>query len=79
MAPAAYHRQTGPRHASEGFIHLAGTLLLLGLVPLALGIGMDFYLIARIILQDPALSLVLASLLVLFCGIAWFLLRAYPH
>jgi len=78
MAPAAYHRQTGPRHASEGFIRFAGWLLLLALVPLALGIGMDFYLIARIILQDPARSLVLAVLLVLFCGIAWFLLPRVP-
>jgi len=78
MAPAAYHRQTGPRHASEGFIRLAGWLLLLALVPLALGIGQDFYLIARIILQNPALSLVLASLLVLFCGLAWFMLPRVP-
>jgi hypothetical protein len=78
MAPAAYHRQTGPRHASEGFIHLVGTLLLIAMVPLALGIGMDFYLIARIILRDPGLSLVLATLLVLFFAAAWFVLPRIP-
>lgn len=78
MAPAAYHRQTGPRYASEGFIRLAGSLLLIGLIPLALGIGIDFYLIARVILQNPALSLALAVLLVLFCALAWFLLPRVP-
>ncbi len=74
MAPAAYHRQTEPRHASEGFILLAGRLLLAAMVPLALGIGLDFYLIARVILQDTVTSLVLAVLLVLFFGGMWFVL-----
>ncbi len=78
MTPAAYHRQTGPRHASEGFLRLAGRLLLAALVPLALGIGLDFYLIAHIILQNAALSLVLAFLLVAFCFIAWFMLPHVP-
>src|SRR5512138_1785198 len=38
MAPAAYHRQTAVRHASEGFIQFAGWLLLLAMFPLILGI-----------------------------------------
>src|SRR5512140_2396058 len=33
MAPAAYHRQTAPRHASAGFIQLAGWFLLVAMVP----------------------------------------------
>ena len=78
MAPAAYHRQTGARRVSAGFIRLAGRLLLIALVPLALGIGMDFYLIARVILQDPGLSLLLAVLLVLFFWGAWFMLPRVP-
>lgn len=78
MAPAAYHRQTGPRHASEGLIRLAGWLLLVALIPLALGIGMDFYLIARIILRNAVLSLVLSVLLVIFFGVAWFMLPRVP-
>ncbi len=74
MAPAAYHRQTAVRHASEGFLQFAGWLLLLAMFPLILGIGMDFYLIARVILQDAGLALVLAVLLVLFFSAAWFVL-----
>jgi uncharacterized protein DUF6328 len=78
MAPAAYHRLTAVREASDGFIKLAGWLLLLAMIPLALGIGLDFYLIARIILQDPGLSLILAALLVVFFAVAWFLLPYIP-
>ena len=74
MTPAAYHRQTAIREASDGFIMFAGWLLLIAMIPLMLGIGMDFYLIARIILKDPGLSLFLSALLVLFFAAAWFLL-----
>jgi hypothetical protein len=78
MTPATYHRQTAVRHASEGFIKFAGWLLLIAMVPLAFGIGMDFYLIARIILKDPVLSFVLAALLVIFCVVMWFVLPRLP-
>src|SRR5512143_3511748 len=74
MTPAAYHRQTAPRHASEGFIHMAGRLLLLAMIPMIIGIGLDFYLIARIILKDSLLSLILALLLMAFFAAAWYLL-----
>jgi len=76
MAPAAYHRQTAPREASEGFIIFASRLLLISLAPLMVGIGLDFYLIARIILQNPLLSLLLAALLVIVFIVAWFVLPA---
>ncbi len=74
MAPAAYHRQTDPHKDSESFIALATRLLLWAMIPLVLGIGLDFYLIARIILANSWLSAVLAALLVLFFFSAWFLL-----
>lgn len=78
MAPAAFHRQTAPREASDGFIMPAGWLLLIAMIPLMLGIGLDFYLIARIILQDTAISLILATLLIAFFIVAWFLLPYLP-
>lgn len=74
MAPAAFHRQTAVREASEGFIMLAGRLLLAAMVPLMLGIGMDFYLITRIITKQPVLSLLMAALLVAAFAILWFAL-----
>src|SRR3954469_22497779 len=44
MAPAAYHRQTNPEEATERFIKLATYLLLGSMLPLVVGITLDFYL-----------------------------------
>lgn len=74
MAPAAYHRFTQPREVTREFLRIANRLLLYSMFPLMLGIGLDFYLIARIILHSRPLSLVLtAILLAVTCGL-WFLL-----
>lgn len=74
MTPAAYHRQTGPLVVKESFITLASRLLLWAMFPLLLGIALDFYLIARVILDNTTLSLILATALVgIFSGM-WFLL-----
>lgn len=72
IAPAAYHRQTRPRQVSQHFLIFSGRLLLTALVPLMLGIALDFYLIARIILGQTALSFVLASVLFVFVTGLWF-------
>jgi hypothetical protein len=72
MAPAAYHRQTRPREASARFLLLGSRLLLCAMIPLMVGIGLDFYLIARIILGARSLSALLASLLIVVFAILWF-------
>jgi uncharacterized protein DUF6328 len=72
MAPAAYHRQTRPREASSGFLLLGSRLLLWAMVPLMIGIGLDFYLIARVILGSRLLSGVLAGVLVAVFSALWF-------
>jgi hypothetical protein len=74
MAPAAYHRQTSPRAASASFLRLGGRLLLAAMVPLAIGIGLDFYLIARIVVGRSGLAAVLAMVLVAFVSFFWFVL-----
>lgn len=76
MTPAAYHRQTAPREASDGFIMLASRLLLIAMAPLMLGIVLDFYLIAHIILGSVLLSLILAGVLLAIFVVAWYVL---PH
>jgi Family of unknown function (DUF6328) len=74
MAPAAYHRQTGLHEVTETFVRLATRLLLISMVPLAIGICLDVYLIAETILGKWRPSLVLAAgLLALFVGL-WFVL-----
>jgi len=50
MAPAALHRQSEPMSVSRGFIATSSRLLMASMVPLALGICLDVYLIARVIL-----------------------------
>lgn len=80
MAPAAYHRQTGPLQVTERFITVASRLLLGAMVPLIAAIGLEFYLIARVILSNTLVSLSLAlALMCVFSGL-WFLLpRTASH
>jgi hypothetical protein len=54
MAPAAYHRHTGLHHVTEDFLQISTRLLLLSMLPLAVGICLDFYLIAGVIVGRGA-------------------------
>ena len=74
MTPASYHRQTGPQEVSAHFLLLASRLLLGALSLLMLGIGIDFYVIARVILANHWLSVLLALALVSLFASLWFLL-----
>jgi hypothetical protein len=78
MAPAALHRQTDPQAATQDFITTASRLLLLSMFPLMLGISFDFYLIARLILSNTWLSLLLATLLFCLFATLWFLFPRLP-
>jgi hypothetical protein len=72
MSPASYHRQTSPRAVSADFIRLGGRLLVAAMVPLLVGIGLDFYLIARVVLGSYALAAAEATGLALFFLLCWF-------
>ena len=72
MAPAAYHRQTGPRKATERFLLIGGRLLLVAMITLTIGIGIDFYLVAHVILGNTMVSALVAAGVVLVFGILWF-------
>jgi len=73
MTPAALHRQTGPREASEQFLRVGGRLLLCSMLPLLGGIGLDFYLIARIVLGDAQEAAAMALTLAALIATCWFL------
>jgi phosphohistidine phosphatase SixA len=73
MAPAALHRQTNPRAITSRFIDISSRLLLWSMAPLAISLGLDFYLIARIILDSPVSALLAAVLAALFISL-WFVL-----
>jgi ABC-type uncharacterized transport system permease subunit len=74
MAPAAFHRQRGPMEISDDFVTIASRLLLLSMIPLMLGICLDFYLIGRLILHSRVHSLAFAALLLGLFSMLWFFL-----
>jgi hypothetical protein len=74
MAPAAYHRQKDPEAVSDDFIEVATRLLLYSMFPLMLALGLEFFLIARVITNNVWFSIVLAVMLVSMFSMLWFLL-----
>jgi hypothetical protein len=76
MAPAAIHRWTQQRAVSERFIWLSSQLLFASMLPLAVAISLDIYLIGRMILESGGLSaaiaaIALAIVLVLWIALPW--------
>jgi hypothetical protein len=63
MAPAAIHRLTQQRAVSERFIWLSSQLLFAGMLPLAVALSLDIYLIGRVILDSGGLSVAIAAIL----------------
>lgn len=60
------------------FLRLSSQLLLWSMFPLALGIALDFFLIAKLITGQPLFSLILAFALLALYGGLWIALpRAY--
>ena len=59
MTPAAYHRQRDPRSVSEDLIIVATRLLLYSMFPLMVALGLEFFLITRVITNHLALSILL--------------------
>jgi len=74
MAPAAYHRQNDPRSVSENFIAVATRLLLYSMFPLMIALGLEFFLITRVITNHLTLSILLSALLLTIFSTLWFLL-----
>jgi hypothetical protein len=79
MTPAAIHRYTGARLVTEHFIRNSTRLLVLGMYPLAFGICIDFYLIARIITHAPILSFGLSLLLFITIMFLWVIFPRWRH
>lgn len=72
MTPAAIHRRMGARHVSRRFIETSTQLLFASMFPLALGICIDFYLIARVISGNKSVALLLALGMLAVISVLWF-------
>ena len=73
-APAAMHRYAEPQHVSHTFIRTASSLLLASMVPLALGLCIEVYLVAAIIARNEAAALGIAAVLAVVFLFFWFVL-----
>lgn len=73
MTPAAYHRQTGSREVSELLVRISSRMLLSSMVPLALSICIEFYLVAQVLLDHSIVPVLSIALLLVFV-LLWFVL-----
>jgi hypothetical protein len=74
MAPAALHRQRDPREVTALFLKVSTRLVLVSMLPLALSIALDVYLVARLVTQSPPLAATIAAGLFVVFAIAWIVL-----
>jgi len=79
MTPAALHRQAEPRQVSERFLWMASNMVLAGMFPLALAVGLDAYVVASVVLENNALAAVLAIALVAVFAFLWLVLPRREH
>jgi hypothetical protein len=74
IAPAAYHRIAEPETVSRQFVALANRLLSWSLIPLAIAICADLYLVASVVTANTTVSMALALVLLIVFGGLWFAL-----
>jgi hypothetical protein len=71
MAPAALHRQTEPMAVSRRLIEISSRLLMASMVPLAAGICLEIYIVARVILGTSAGAAIVAVLSLAVFVVFW--------
>lgn len=74
MAPAALHRQTEPMSVSRRLITISSRLLMASMVPLAAGICLDIYIVARVILGTSVGAAIIAVLSLAVFVVFWLVL-----
>jgi hypothetical protein len=74
MAPAALHRQTEPFAVSRRLVTISSRLLMASMAPLAIGICLDVYVIARIIAGSRGVAGVVAAFLLGVFLVFWLLM-----
>jgi len=78
MAPAALH-QTEPEAVSRRFITISSRLLMASMAPLAIGICLDVYIVARVIADSRGLAGIVAGSLLAIFIVFWLLLPRVVH
>src|SRR4051794_7169757 len=70
MTPAAYHRHRGTHEVTETFIRISTRVLLWSMVPLAAAIGIDLYIVARVI-AGASVAAAIAAITVVVYLVLW--------
>lgn len=73
MTPAAFHREIEPSAISQAFLAVSTRLVLASMVLLALGIGIDFYIIGKMITQSGPIGGFAAAVLFILLVFFWFI------
>jgi len=71
MTPAALHRMAEPRQVSERFVWLGSKLVLAGMFPLAIAVGLDAYIVASVVTHNDVIAALIAACLVAVFALLW--------
>jgi hypothetical protein len=72
LAPAAYHRESC-RQLSVHFIELASRFIAVAMIPLAIGLCLDVYLVTKIISESELFSLIVTGVIFSMYTGLWFI------
>lgn len=72
MTPAAYHRLVERGEETEHFHKFASRMLLAAMLPLALGITGDFFVVIRKVTESATAAIIAAALMLIFFYSFWF-------
>ncbi len=77
MTPAAYHRIVERGEETEHFHRFASRMLIAAMLPLALGVTGDFFVVVRKVTKSGSAAIVAAALVLVFFYGFWFGLTIY--
>ena len=75
MTPAAYHRIVEQGSVSLFFVRLISWMIAIAMVPLAIALGLEIYVVGTVILEARLTSALVAIGLVVIFAALWF---AFP-
>ncbi|MBX4205689.1 hypothetical protein KW795_00655 [Candidatus Microgenomates bacterium] len=77
MSPAAFHRISEKGEDTAFFHRLASVLIMIGTIPLSIGICLDFFIVSFKITQSIILSIFLSIFIFMILCVLWFFLEVF--
>jgi hypothetical protein len=76
MTPASYQRQAERGYVSRDFVDLASRLIQAAMLPLAMGLAIDIFIVSRLIAESRAIALAISVIVWLTYLVLWYGLPA---